>query len=345
MSSQASIPSSPSLIMEEISIRTISDVVKDFNTEKFIDYLGRKNLKLDKDDIKILHKEKIASSDFLELTEEKFHSIGFALGPVTRLTKFIKSLNQKLQNYSLLKSLDDLKEMLRRNKVNRKDILNINQFTPSSLTEIVKIARDYVTTTWLSIPSEEDGPFIIDYEETKKDKEPIRELLLLPYPNNDKENYNHFDNEMLVQRNCMKLEQQRLQSAEHQCTLIISSELEVLKQHITELEAENTELRKENTEILYFRNKLSMSDVEIAELKCRNIKFLRVNKEYNERHNDENAKLKARIEELEKNKEDSSAENVRRDVEIAEIKAKVVKLAEGAQVRDNNEETKQLTSH
>src|SRR5436305_6572257 len=100
MSSQASTPSSPSSIMEEISSRTMSDVVKDFNTEELIDYLGRKNLKLDKDDIKILRKEKIAGSDFLELTEEKFRSIGFALGPATRLTKFIEGLSKKLRNYS-----------------------------------------------------------------------------------------------------------------------------------------------------------------------------------------------------------------------------------------------------
>ena len=39
-----------------------------------------------------------------------------------------------------------------------------------SLTEVVKIARDYVTATRLSIPPEEDGPFVIDYEETEKDK-------------------------------------------------------------------------------------------------------------------------------------------------------------------------------
>ncbi|CAB4401908.1 unnamed protein product [Rhizophagus irregularis] len=114
----------------------------------------------------------------------------------------------------------------------------------------------------------------------------------------------------------------------------MSSELELSKQRITELEAENSGLR----------NKLSVSDAEIAELKRRNIEFLRANKEYNERRDAENAKLKARIEELEKNKEDSSAENVRRDVEIAEIKAEVVRLAEGAQARDNNEESKQLTS-
>ena len=73
--------------------RTMSDVVKDFNTEELIDYLGRKNLKLDKDDIKILRKEKIASSDFLKLTKENFCSIGFALGLTTRLTEFIKGLS------------------------------------------------------------------------------------------------------------------------------------------------------------------------------------------------------------------------------------------------------------
>src|SRR6266496_1723829 len=79
----------------------------------------------------------------------------------------------------------------------------------------------------------------------------------------------------------------------------MSSELESLKQRITELEAENTELRKENTEIPYLRNKLSVSDAEIAELKCRNAEVLRANGEYNEMRDAEKAKLRARIEELE----------------------------------------------
>jgi hypothetical protein len=80
----------------------------------------------------------------------------------------------------------------------------------------------------------------------------------------------------------------------------MSSELESLKQRITELgaknaklEAENKELRKENTEISYLRNKLSVSDAEIAELKRSNIEFLRANKEHNERRDAENAKLRA----------------------------------------------------
>src|ERR1044072_1469400 len=69
----------------------------------------------------------------------------------------------------------------------------------------------------------------------------------------------------------------------------MSSELELSKQRITELEAENVNLRR----------KLSVSDAEIAELKRRNAETLRSNAEYNERRDAENAKLKARIEEME----------------------------------------------
>ena len=130
MSSQASSPASPASITEEISTRTMSDVVKDFNTEELIEYLGRKDLKLDEDDIKILRKEKIAGRSFLKLTEEKLECYGMKGGPATVLVEFIESLSQKLQNYSSFKTLDDLKEMLRRNKVNGEDITNIKQFTP-----------------------------------------------------------------------------------------------------------------------------------------------------------------------------------------------------------------------
>ncbi|RIA93865.1 hypothetical protein C1645_735220 [Glomus cerebriforme] len=66
------------------------------------------------------------------------------------------------------------------------------------------------------------------------------------------------------------------------------SKLELSKQHITELKTENVNLRR----------KLSVSDVEIAELKCSNIEFLKVNKEYNKRHDAENAKLRTKIKKL-----------------------------------------------
>ncbi|CAB4379531.1 unnamed protein product [Rhizophagus irregularis] len=68
----------------------------------------------------------------------------------------------------------------------------------------------------------------------------------------------------------------------------MSSELELSKQRIAELEAENVNLRR----------KLSVSDAEIAELKRSNNEFLRANKEHNERRDAENAKLRATIEEL-----------------------------------------------
>ncbi|RGB32601.1 hypothetical protein C1646_762710 [Rhizophagus diaphanus] len=77
----------------------MSDVVKDFNTEELIEYLGRKDLKLDEDDIKILRKEKVAGRDFLKLTEEKLECYGMKGGLATRL-------------------------------VNGEDITNIKQFTP-----------------------------------------------------------------------------------------------------------------------------------------------------------------------------------------------------------------------
>ncbi|CAB4381119.1 unnamed protein product [Rhizophagus irregularis] len=86
----------------------------------------------------------------------------------------------------------------------------------------------------------------------------------------------------------------------------MSSELEVLKQRITELETENAEIPDLRRKISEFdaervdlRRKLSVSDAEIAELKRRNAEVLRANGEYNEMRDAEKAKLKARIEELE----------------------------------------------
>ncbi|CAG8499057.1 16869_t:CDS:2 [Cetraspora pellucida] len=88
----------------------------------------------------------------------------------------------------------------------------------------------------------------------------------------------------------------------------MASELEVLKQCITELEAknakleaENAELKKENTEIPNLRNKLLVFDAKIAELKRRNAKALRANKENNERCDVKVKKLEARLVIVEQN--------------------------------------------
>ena len=110
MSSQAFSPASLASITEEISTRTMSDVVKDFNTEELIDYLGRKDLKLNENDIKILRKEKISGLAFLDITKEEFRSYDLKADPATTLAKFIEGLSQKLRNYSSLKTLDDLRK-------------------------------------------------------------------------------------------------------------------------------------------------------------------------------------------------------------------------------------------
>ncbi|RGB22688.1 hypothetical protein C1646_775690 [Rhizophagus diaphanus] len=79
----------------------------------------------------------------------------------------------------------------------------------------------------------------------------------------------------------------------------MSSELEVLKQHITELEAENVEiaeLRKENTDL---RMEFANFEAERIELKRRIAEILRMTEKERTRCVAKNAKLKTRIEKLE----------------------------------------------
>jgi len=110
----------------------MADVIKKYKTEELIDYLQRReDLDLDNDDLSILRKQKISGFSFLELTEEKFRSIGLTLGPATALAKFIEDLKeQKVRSFSSYKTLDELKDVLRKYKVNGEDITNIKQFNP-----------------------------------------------------------------------------------------------------------------------------------------------------------------------------------------------------------------------
>ncbi|RIA97933.1 hypothetical protein C1645_732058 [Glomus cerebriforme] len=85
------------------------------------------------------------------------------------------------------------------------------------------------------------------------------------------------------------------------------SKLKLLRQYIKELKAENAEISNFRRKILEFdaervdlRRKISEFDAEIAELKHKIAEALRANEEYNKRRDAENAKLKARIKELEK---------------------------------------------
>ncbi|GET63646.1 hypothetical protein GLOIN_2v1652170 [Rhizophagus irregularis DAOM 181602=DAOM 197198] len=113
----------------------------------------------------------------------------------------------------------------------------------------------------------------------------------------------------------------------------MSSELELLKQRITELEAENVEiaelkkenaeLRKENTD---FRMKFANFEAERAELKRKIAETLRMTEEERTRRDAENVKLRATIEELRKNNTKESAE----------LRDRITKVEQNQSLNDNS---------
>ncbi|CAG8495311.1 3489_t:CDS:2 [Paraglomus occultum] len=133
-SPSASPPSSTSsTLTEERSTRTMADVVKNLDTEELINYLWKKNLKLKESHFKIFRKKEITGSAFLDRTEDRFRRIGLALGPAMALAKFIEGRDQKLRSFSSYKTLEELKDVLRKYKVNGEDIMSIKQFNPEPL--------------------------------------------------------------------------------------------------------------------------------------------------------------------------------------------------------------------
>ncbi|CAG8631929.1 19319_t:CDS:1 [Dentiscutata erythropus] len=94
ISSPSSLASTSSTLTEERSTCMMANIIKKYKTEELIERW--EDLDLDNDDLSILHKQKISGFSFLELTEEKFLSIGLALGPATALAKSQKAENMKL---------------------------------------------------------------------------------------------------------------------------------------------------------------------------------------------------------------------------------------------------------
>ncbi|RGB25793.1 hypothetical protein C1646_820819 [Rhizophagus diaphanus] len=71
------------------------NLVENWDTESLIDFSKEQNLKLEKKHFDILRKEEITGLSFLDLSEEKFRSVGFALGPATLLAKEVQTLKEK----------------------------------------------------------------------------------------------------------------------------------------------------------------------------------------------------------------------------------------------------------
>ncbi|CAG8577182.1 14982_t:CDS:2 [Funneliformis caledonium] len=79
-----------------------------------------------------------------------------------------------------------------------------------SLTEVVKIVREYVIAIQLSISPEEDEPFVIDYEETKKDKVETWKRVKRMITNKEilsKLNAQNYSGPNYLLKDCMELEQ------------------------------------------------------------------------------------------------------------------------------------------
>jgi hypothetical protein len=92
----------------------------------------------------------------------------------------------------------------------------------------------------------------------------------------------------------------------------MESEIDLLRQENAKLMAKITGLESEKAELLK----------QVVEEKVK--------------HEAENAELRNRIEELEKGRMNTVADNVRRDDEIAELKAEVVKLRDGNEQMANS---------
>lgn len=110
---------------------TISSELEDYaniDTETLIVFLKEQGLKLDEDDFSILRKEKIDGQVFLDMTEEKFRGIGFALGPAMKLAKEVKALKDtKKRPFSSFRSLE---EVLAKYGIKGNSITKIPQFKP-----------------------------------------------------------------------------------------------------------------------------------------------------------------------------------------------------------------------
>ncbi|CAG8577678.1 1948_t:CDS:2 [Gigaspora margarita] len=95
--SEQSIPvfTSTSMTNEEKPTPTLAEVVRKYDTEQLIKFLREENddLKLDKDDLKIIHKEKTTGRNFFMLSKQDFRDCGFKVGPATTFADFAKSLD------------------------------------------------------------------------------------------------------------------------------------------------------------------------------------------------------------------------------------------------------------
>ena len=104
---------------------TLADEVKKYDTEGLISFFRERDLGLDEDDEKIIHKQKINGSVFLKTSKEEYMKDGLARGPATNLADFAKEIKDKK-----LRSKKDLSEPVGKDKA----VTLVNEIVPISHT-------------------------------------------------------------------------------------------------------------------------------------------------------------------------------------------------------------------
>ncbi|GES83634.1 hypothetical protein GLOIN_2v1725482 [Rhizophagus clarus] len=103
---------------------------KTYNTTKLISFLRDQDLGLDKDDLKIIRKEKVnGRRDFS--SQQNFQDYGMKGGLAKRLANFAKECKKiRLRSFSSYKIQKDLSEVLEEYGILSRDITRIPQFIP-----------------------------------------------------------------------------------------------------------------------------------------------------------------------------------------------------------------------
>ncbi|RIA91009.1 hypothetical protein C1645_822583 [Glomus cerebriforme] len=244
---------STSTTVAENEMVLLADEIKKYDTRTLISFLRRHELELNETAIKILEKEELTGRAFLKTTEEKLCSYGMPEESVSDLADFAKECKEKkLRSFSSYKTKKDLKEVLAKYGV--KDVRELTGKKISLNPQFEVVGEENMGHVNYAIKA-------------------FEELICITE-----------DRISCMSRNSLNIcfvKTALKEGSEDEKELCMESEIDSLRQRITELEAEKAELKVEleakNSEIPELKKKL-------AEVKARNSKLIKQIMEENNRH-------------------------------------------------------------
>jgi hypothetical protein len=130
---------------DEPVVPTMDAVVADYTTEALIEFLQKQSELLDDSDLQVFRDEKIKGVDFLTYSEVDFRECGLKKGPSRRLATLIEDLKQqKIRCFSSYRTVEELKVVFKKYKVNGEDITCIRQFDPGEIVIYIPFAFVYL---------------------------------------------------------------------------------------------------------------------------------------------------------------------------------------------------------